>query len=86
MEAMVQVEKCIELKRNIGQIVRALDSFVIGHAASMAVLDDRGDFMSRLEAAKRRQLRTLLENLIGRRVVDGLKPNQLAVLGIELFR
>ena len=86
MAKMVQIEWCVDKKRNIGQVVRALDSFTIGHAASMAVLEDGGAFMSRLEAAKRRQLRALLANLVGEKVVASLGPDHLAILGIEPFR
>lgn len=86
MAKMVQVERCVDEKRNIGQVVRALDSFTVGHAASMAVLEDGGAFMARLEAAKRRQLRTLLVNLLGENVVVSLSPDQLAVLGVEAFK
>jgi hypothetical protein len=86
MTAMVQVSKCVAEKRNIGQVVRALDSFTIGHAASMAVLEDGGEFMARLDAAKRRQLRGLLVNLLGEGVVDSLDPDRLAILGVEGFK
>ena len=86
MAAMVQVQQCIADKRNIGQVVRALDSFTIGHAASMAVLEDGGDFMARLEACKQRQLRALLVNLLGTKVVGSLGPDHLAILGVEAFK
>lgn len=86
MESLAQIDKCIEQKRNLGQLVRALDSFVVGHGASMAVLDDGGDFMNRLEAAKQRQLRSLLVQILGAKVVDRLSPDELAVLGAEPFR
>ncbi len=85
MLGMVQVKSCIEQKRNIGHVVRALDSFTIGHAASMAVLNDGGAFMARLEAAKRHQLRALLINLFGKSFVDGLSHDHLAILGVESF-
>jgi RNA-directed DNA polymerase len=86
MAAMVEVPKCVLEKRNIGQVVRALDSFTIGHAAAMAVLEDGGAFMARLEASKRHQLRALLVNLLGEEVVGSLGQDQLAVLGVEAFR
>jgi hypothetical protein len=86
MSAKADIKKCIEEKRNIGQIVSGLDSFIVGHAASMAVLDDGGDFMARLEAAKRRQLRALLVDLLGERGVDSLDNKKLAILGIEAFK
>jgi len=85
MSEMVQLDRCIEQKRNIGQVVRSLDSFVIGHAASMAVLDDGGEFMARLEAAKRHQLRALLVNLLGEKAVRELRPEHRAILGVEAF-
>lgn len=86
MAAMVQVSTCVAEKRNIGRVVRALDSFTIGHAASMAVLEDGGAFMARLEATKRKQLRALLVNLLGEKVVAALSPNHLAILGVEAFK
>ncbi|MFN3523963.1 MAG: reverse transcriptase domain-containing protein [Phenylobacterium sp.] len=86
MAAMVQIPKCVEEKRNIGQVVRALESFTIGHVASMAVLEDGGAFMARLEAAKRHQLRALLVNLLGEKVVASLGPDRLAILGVEAFK
>lgn len=85
MAKMVQVERCVAERRNIGQVVRALDSFTIGHAASMAVLEDGGAFMARLEAAKRRQLRALLVNLLGEEVVVSLGPDRLAIVGVGPF-
>lgn len=86
MAAMVEVPRCVAEKRNIGQVVRALDSFTIGHAASMAVLEDGGAFMSRLEGVKRNQLRALLVNLLGEPVVAALSSDQLAILGVEAFK
>jgi hypothetical protein len=86
MAKIVQVDRCVEEKRNIGQVVRALDSFSIGHAASMAVLEDGGEFMARLEGAKRRQLRTLLVNLLGEKTVTALRQEHMAILGVEAFR
>ena len=85
MASMVKLQKCIETKRNIGHVVRALDSFTIGHAASMAVLNDSGTFMARLEAAKQRQIRALLVNLLGGSVVKNLSHDHLAILGAEPF-
>lgn len=85
MADMVQINTCIERKRNIGQVVRALDSFTIGHAASMSVLDDGGAFMARLEAIKQRQLRELLVNLVGIDVVDNLSADHLSIFGVRPF-
>jgi hypothetical protein len=51
----------------------------------MAVLNDGGAFMDRLESAKRRQLRSMLVNLFGESVVNRLSPNHLAILGVEPF-
>jgi hypothetical protein len=52
----------------------------------MAVLNDGGAFMARLEATKRHQLRALLVNLLGEKVVASLSPDHLAILGVGSFK
>jgi hypothetical protein len=86
MAAIASVDRCVTERRNIGQLVRALDSFVIGHGASMAVLDHPDEFMSRLEAAKQKHLRSLLVSLIGQRAVQGLDDDRLSILGLQPFK
>lgn len=85
MKEMASVEECVRHSRNIGQVVASLDSFIIGHRASMAVLDDPNSFFDRLEAAKRRQLSALLTEVIGERAVRSLNQTARAILGIERF-
>lgn len=86
MAAIASVDQCIAERRNIGQAVRALDSFVIGHRASMAVLDHPDEFLSRLEAAKQRHLRALLVSLVGKAAVQRLDDDRLAILGLKPFK
>ncbi len=85
MAKICSVEQCVKDQTNIGKVVRTLESLIIGHRASMAVLDNPEDFISRLEAAKKRYLRLLLVALIGEKAVSGLNDNQLAILGLRAF-
>jgi len=85
MAEIVSIEQCIKTRRNLGEVARRLESFVIGHAASMAVLANPQDFRNRLDAAKNRQMTALLVNLLGQEVVDRLAPEGRAILGIEPF-
>jgi retron-type reverse transcriptase len=85
MAAICSVEQCVKDQMNIGRVVRTLESLIIGHRASMAVLDNPNDFILRLEAAKERSLRALLISLIGKNAVRELDHDRLAILGLEDF-
>jgi RNA-directed DNA polymerase len=85
MAAIASIDRCIKEKQNIGHVVRSLDSFVIGHKASMTVLDDFESFLQRLEAAKRKHLNSLLISLIGSRAVEALDDSCRSVLGLQPF-
>jgi len=86
MGLVASLNECIKLSRNIGQVVRGLDAFIIGHKASMAVLNDPKSFFDRLEAAKQRKLNKLLIELIGEKAVKALDDDRRAVLGLQTFR
>ena len=83
---MASFDSCVSQRRNIGQIVRALDSFVIGHVASMAVLHDGQEFLTKLEGLKRKQLKALLATIFGTQAVRKLDDDQLAILGLQAFK
>jgi hypothetical protein len=85
MARIASVGECLASSRNIGQVVRLLDSFVIGHRGSMAVLDDALSFFERLEAAKQRRLVALLTEVIGKKAVSRLDASGRAILGLESF-
>jgi RNA-directed DNA polymerase len=85
MSVMASMAECAKHSRNIGHVVRALDAFIIGHGASMAVLDDPKPFIDRLEAAKQRSLNTLLIELIGKNAVKSLDETRRAILGLDRF-
>jgi RNA-directed DNA polymerase len=85
MARMASIEECVKHSRNIGHVVRSLDAFIIGHRASMAVLDDPKAFLDRLEAAKQRKLNALLTEVIGKKAVDTLDGTRRALLGLERF-
>ena len=85
MAEMVSLENCLKKRHNLGHVVRMLESCVIGHSASMAVLKDDGNFRKRLEAAKARQLRRLLTEIFGSETVDKLDGPKMAMLGLSTF-
>ncbi len=85
MAELASISKCVAEKRNIGQLVRTMESFIMGHYASMAVLDNPAEFLGRLEAAKRRHLEALLVSLIGKDAVKALDPDRRAILGLQPF-
>jgi RNA-directed DNA polymerase len=85
MAVSCSIEQCVKEKKNIGQVVQGLESFVIGHQASMAILDNRDDFVARLQAAKNKQLKSLLISLVGENVVQRLDESRLAILGLQPF-
>ena len=81
---------CTVERRNIGQLVRVLESFVMGHAASMAVLEDEGAFQEKLMQEKlmqekQRCLRSLMVEILGEPTVANLSKNQTAILGLNPF-
>ncbi len=80
------MENCIKYRLNIGQIVKHLDSFTIGHSASMALIDDHEAFVRRIEAAKMEALRKLLVEIFGTKVISSLDETKLAIIGINEFR
>ena len=85
MAEVTSIDACIKNYQNIGQVVRMLDSFIIGHAGSMTVLDDEGEFLKKLQAAKRRHLTAMLISLVGENAVKKLDPFRLAILGLHEF-
>lgn len=85
MAEMASLASCVTERKALPQVVRALDSFVVGHTASMAVLEDGGEFRARVEARKQRQLQRLLEELLGKDAVANLDDTRRAVLGLREF-
>ena len=87
MGRVATLSECKKEGRNIGHLVRFLESFIVGHKASMAVLDEaeRNSFLERLEAAKGRKLNGLLVELIGKKAVDKLDDDRRAILGLQRF-
>jgi RNA-directed DNA polymerase len=85
MAQMASLSECLKHSRNIGQVVRSLDAFIVGHRAAMSVLDDPASFFDRLEAAKQRKLTALLTELIGANAVKNLDGPRRAILGLERF-
>jgi hypothetical protein len=83
---MASVEWCLSERKNLGQLIRVLDSFVVGHIASMAVLGDAAhEFANRLNASKEKHVRALLIEMIGEAAVKRLNPDHLAILGLGSF-
>ncbi len=76
---------CTTERRNVGQLVRVLESFVMGHVASMAVLEDGGLFQEKLMQEKQRCLRNLMIEILGQPIVTKLSKNQTAILGLNPF-
>jgi RNA-directed DNA polymerase len=85
MRLAASLEECVKNSRTISQVGRSLDSFIIGHNASMAVLDNPKPFIERLEAAKKRALTALMVEIIGQKAVAMLDAERRAVLGLEKF-
>ena len=85
MASIASAAWCLEKRKNLGQVVRILDSFVIGHYHSMQVLDNPEDFLARLEAAKRKRLKCLLVEILGKHTVEHLNEKHLSILGLVPF-
>ncbi|MFT4251653.1 MAG: reverse transcriptase domain-containing protein [Caulobacter sp.] len=85
MAELTSLDLCVKERRNLGQVVRSLEAVVVGHVASMAILDDGGDFAARLTAAKTRAMKRLLGEILGPKAVAALTDQQLAVLGVRSF-
>jgi len=85
MAKMASLEECVKEKRDISQILRSLDSLIIGYRGSMSVLDDPSQFFNRLEAAKRRQVNNLLIRILGEKTFKNLPEAHRAVLGLQPF-
>lgn len=85
MAELASIQRCIDKKKTIGDVVYSLDSLIIGYKAAMSVLSNPDEFLSRLEAAKRRQLNTFLTSLIGKKAVEALDATRLAILGLQPF-
>jgi RNA-directed DNA polymerase len=85
MEQLASLKVCIESGRDLGRLLKLLDSFVIGHKASMMVLDDPRSFLDRLEAEKSKAINKLLAEVLGSKVVARLDEGRRAVLGLSSF-
>jgi hypothetical protein len=85
MSKLATIQECFESRRDLGRLLRTLDSFVIGHRAAMAVLDDPSAFLGRLEAAKTKCIKSLLIEMLGSEAVRNLDEKRSAVLGLSPF-
>lgn len=79
------LENCAAEKFNIGQLSKHLDRFIIGHSASMALIDDRQSFVERIEAAKKEALRNLIVEIFGSKAISHLDDRKMAIIGIKDF-
>lgn len=79
------LDNCIKEKFNIGKLAKHLDRFVIGHYASMAIIDDRQSFFERIEAAKRDSLKNLIVEIFGVKAISNLDDRKMAIIGIKDF-
>lgn len=86
MHEIASVKTCLKEKRNIGDVVRHLNSLTIGYMASVAVVENCQEFLNRIEAAKRKSLKAMLAELIGHKAVDNLNADRLSILGIRSFK
>lgn len=88
MASIANMQRCISNKINIGRVVLNLESFVIGHSASMAVLGEveQENFESRLRAKAQKNIESLLIEIIGKKAVAQLDDDRRALLGIQLFK
>ncbi|OWJ63727.1 hypothetical protein BWR60_28470 [Inquilinus limosus] len=88
MSHIVDMDRCITDKVNVGRIVSYLESFVIGHSASMAVLGEteQANFTSRLKAEAQKHIESLLIKIMGKKAVEQLDDDRRALLGIQQFR
>lgn len=85
IKSQASLQSCLEEQRDIGRLSQVLDRFIIGHRASMVVLDDPESFISRLEAAKKNAVKQLLQEIIGAKALSNLDADKLAILGIGQF-
>lgn len=79
------LENCIAEKFTIGQLAKHLDRFVIGHSASMALIDDHQSFVERIDSAKKEALRNLIVEIFGSKAISNLNDSKMAIIGIKDF-
>ena len=85
MGEIASLKRCEDERQHLGNISRSLDMFVIGHSASMQVLDDPSAFLQRLNALKQNALKRLITELLGQEVFERLDSRVLAILGATEF-
>ncbi len=85
MASYATVSSCFTHKRNIGHVVKYLDSFTAGYRSAMQVLTQKEEFGYRLEAMKRSRLESLLIEILGKETFSGLNEKHLAILGVRDF-
>ena len=85
MAKIASLEECVGRKRTFAQVERALESFIVGHAAAMVEIEDFRQFTDRLRALKRKHLEMLLDDLIGPAAVKRLDHERRAILGLDPF-
>ena len=85
MSELASIQYFIKNKKTLSSIIKSLDSFIIGHRASMEVLDNPDDFFKRIESYKNNHLRNLLITIIGEKALDNLDSTKRAIIGLEPF-
>jgi group II intron reverse transcriptase/maturase len=79
------VNYCFKDQMNLNEILKYMSSFVAGHDASLAVVDDREEFRGRLNASLRRAQESLFKDIFGESFLMSLNDEKKAILGMVNF-
>lgn len=85
LKAFCNVEYCISNKRTLVQTLRSIDSLLVGHDRSMAIVSDRDEFAKRLASLRKTHVKALLISILGENAVKQLSAQKQAVLGVAEF-
>jgi hypothetical protein len=85
MSRIATLKECFDNRRDLGKLLRTLDSFIIGHRSAMTVLDDPSAFLARLNAARLKCIKNLLIEMMGSEAVRHLDEKRSAILGLSPF-
>lgn len=85
LDEMCTVEFCADNQITLTQALRSLDSMLIGHDRSMAIVSDREAFSARLKGLQKRYVKKLMISLLGQNAFESLSEVKKAILGLQEF-
>ncbi len=85
MKEIASLAYCTDNRRDLGQVVRTLDSIIGGYDGVLIKASNKEKFLDRARIQRKHAIEGLLVELFGQQALSKLNRAKRAVLGIETF-